>query len=84
MEESTSHLLQEILTELRRQNNSGAPVREIMSISQAAEYLDISEYTLREWARMRKIPHMKVNGSIRFRKSKLDRWMDRQEIGVIQ
>jgi excisionase family DNA binding protein len=84
MEESTPHLLQEILTELRRQNNGGAPVREIMSIAQAAEYLDISEYTLREWTRLRKIPHMKVNGSIRFRKSKLDRWMDRQEIGVIQ
>jgi len=75
-------ILLEILAELRRLNGQPAPAREIMSIPQAAEYLGQSEHTLREWVRMRKIPFSKVNGTIKFRKSKLDRWLDRNEIAV--
>ena len=73
-------LLEQILTELRRQRNGAAAVREVMDVKQAAEYLGQSAYTMREWVRMRKIPHCKINGSIKFRKTKIDRWMELNEI----
>jgi excisionase family DNA binding protein len=82
--ENDPHILEQILTELRRLNDAKAsPSREIMSIPQAAEYLGQSESTLRDWVRLRKIPFSKVNGAIKFRKSKLDRWIDRNEVGMI-
>jgi excisionase family DNA binding protein len=82
--DNDSHLLEQILTELRRLNDAKAtPAREIMSVSQAAEYLGQSEWTLREWVRMRKVPFYKVNGGIKFRKSKLDRWIDHKEIPML-
>jgi excisionase family DNA binding protein len=80
MEPEATQLLQDILAELRRKNNGGAVVREVMDVQQAAEYLGQSAYTVREWVRLRKIPHFKLNRSIRFRKSKIDRWMDLYEI----
>ncbi|MCX6639697.1 MAG: helix-turn-helix domain-containing protein [bacterium] len=76
-------LLQQVLNELRRINSTNAAnTREIMDVSQAAEYLGFSEYSMREMVRMRQIPFHRVKKSIRFRKSKLDRWIDRSEIGV--
>jgi len=75
--------LKAILEELRLNRRAGL-VREIMSVSQAAEYLGQSEYTIRDWVRLRKIPHFKVNGVIKFRKSKLDRWIDRCEVVVLK
>jgi len=82
---SVDFLLAEILKELRRSNDANAAerTREILSLSEAAEYLGQSEYTLREWVRLRKIPYSKVNGAIKFRRSKLDRWIDKHEIAML-
>jgi nitrogen PTS system EIIA component len=75
--------VKEIVDELRRQNKvKTAAEREIMNVREAAEFLGQSEWTLREWVRMRKVPFSKVNGAIKFRKSKLDRWIDRCEVGM--
>ncbi len=83
--EEIRNILKDIREELRRQNKAQQPtVREIMDVQQAAEYLGLSEYTLREWVRKRKIPHLKVNGSLRFRKSKLDRWLDHHEVILLK
>jgi excisionase family DNA binding protein len=79
-----ANILEEILTELRCLNGPAAPAREIMSISQAAEYLGQSEHTLREWIRLRKIPFCKINGTIKLRKSRLDRWIERSEVAVME
>ena len=73
-------LLKEILSELQQIRQQTEPVKEVLSVAQAAQYLSVSEYTLREWVRMKKVPHSKPNGQIRFKKSKLDRWLDRNEI----
>jgi excisionase family DNA binding protein len=84
--DSAAHLLAEILKELRRSNDSqrAERTREILSLPEAANYLGQSEFTIRGWVRMRKIPFSKVNGAIKFRRSKLDRWIDRNEIAVIE
>jgi len=85
-EDLTAFLLAEILKELRRTNDTRAAeqTREILSLSAAAEYLGQSEYTLREWVRLRKIPFSKVNGAIKFRRSKLERWIDRNEVALLE
>ncbi len=75
-------LLKDILTELQQIRRQTEPVKEVFSVHEAAQYLSISEYTLREWVRMRKIPHHKINKQIRFKKSKLDRWLDRNEVST--
>ena len=80
--DETHHLLEQILAELRCRHDGANPVREIMSLPEAAEYLRQSEYTVREWTRLRKVPFHKVNGNIKFRKSRLDRWIDRNEVAV--
>ena len=76
-------VLAEILTELRLLREQSKPTREIMNVPQAAEYLGQKEGTLRDWIRMRKIPHFKVNGSIKFKKSRLDRWLDRGAVPLL-
>ena len=76
--------LEELISEVRLLREQTKPTREIMSVPQAAEYLGQTEGTLRQWVRKRKVPFYKVNGSIKFRKSKLDRWIDRGEVLTIE
>ena len=84
--DSVVFLLTELLKETRRSNDSRAAerTREILSLAQAAEYLGQSEHTLREWVRLHKVPFSKVNGGIKFRRSKLDRWIDRCEVPMLE
>jgi len=78
-------LLQQILAELRRLNDGKeAKVRELMSLEEAADYLRLSPNTLREKVRLRQIPFYKIGGSIRFRRSKIDKWIDRGEVCIIE
>jgi excisionase family DNA binding protein len=82
MEPEATQLLQDILAELRRQRNGGAvaTVREVLTLEEAAEYLRFSPHTVREKMRLQLIPYYRVKGTIRFRKSKLDAWLNAGEI----
>ncbi len=85
--DSVAFLLAEILRELRRSNNANAapgPVREILTLEEVADYLRLSPNTLRDKVRLRQIPFHKVGGSIRFRRSKIDRWINQGEIAMIE
>lgn len=74
-------VLEQILATLKRLEGKASPAdREILDINQAAAYLGQSVHTLRDWIRLHKVPYFKVNGAIKFRKSKLDRWVDRGEV----
>lgn len=53
-----------------------APMREVLDIRQAAEYLGISGDTLYRYASEGFIPAFKLGNRWRFRKSLLDGWMD--------
>ena len=53
--------------------------QEVFNIHEAAQFLRISENTLRGWVRLQQVPVSKINGSIRFRRSKLERWIDLNE-----
>ncbi len=52
--------------------------REVMNIRQASEYMGISADTLYKYASEGKIPAFKLGNRWRFKKSRLDQWMDDQ------
>lgn len=54
-----------------------AEVREVMDIRQAAHYLGISSDSLYRYAATGFIPAFRLGNRWRFRKSRLDEWMDR-------
>ncbi len=54
------------------------PVREVMDIRQAAEYLGISPDSLYRYASEGTIPAFRLGNRWRFKKSRLDSWMDEQ------
>lgn len=49
-----------------------------MTIREVADYLKITEKTAYRLAAARDLPGFKVGGSWRFRRSEIDRWIDRQ------
>jgi excisionase family DNA binding protein len=53
-------------------------LREVMDIRQAADYLGISADTLYKYASEAFIPAFKLGNRWRFRRSRLDEWMDQQ------
>jgi excisionase family DNA binding protein len=58
------------------QLNSDA--REVMNIRQASQYLGVSPDTLYKYVGENKIPAFKLGNRWRFKKSKLDEWMEEQ------
>jgi excisionase family DNA binding protein len=53
-------------------------VREVMDIRQASEYLGISPDTLYKYASEGFVPAFKLGNRWRFKRTRLDEWMDRQ------
>src|ERR1700744_3642227 len=53
-------------------------IREVMDIRQAADYLGISPDTLYKYASESFIPAFKLGNRWRFKKTRLDEWMDQQ------
>jgi excisionase family DNA binding protein len=53
-------------------------VREVMDIRQASDYLGISPDTLYKYASECFVPAFKLGNRWRFKRSRLDEWMDRQ------
>ena len=62
----------------RAEKEIGPPVREVMDIRQAAEYLGISADSLYRYASENTIPAFRLGNRWRFKKTRLDAWMDEQ------
>lgn len=52
---------------------------DIMTIKELAAYLKMAEKTLYRLAANGDVPGFKVGGAWRFRKSEIDKWIDKQE-----
>lgn len=52
---------------------------EIMTIREVADFLRLTEKTAYRFALEGKIPGFKVGGTWRFRKSKIEAWIEQQE-----
>ena len=53
-----------------------ADSREVMNIRQASHYLGVSPDTLYKYVGEQKIPAFKLGNRWRFKKSRLDQWME--------
>ena len=53
-----------------------ADSREVMNIRQASQYLGVSPDTLYKYVNEQSIPAFKLGNRWRFKKSKLDQWME--------
>jgi excisionase family DNA binding protein len=53
-----------------------AESREVMNIRQASQYLGVSPDTLYKYVNEQKIPAFKLGNRWRFKKSRLDQWME--------
>jgi excisionase family DNA binding protein len=57
-------------------NETMADSREVMNIRQASQYLGVSPDTLYKYVGEQKIPAFKLGNRWRFKKSRLDQWME--------
>ena len=58
------------------QGRDMADSREVMNIRQASQYLGVSPDTLYKYVNEQKIPAFKLGNRWRFKKSRLDQWME--------
>src|SRR5258705_11498531 len=63
-----------------RRKDIMADSREVMNIRQASQYLGVSPDTLYKYVNEQKIPAFKLGNRWRFKKSKLDQWMEEKSI----
>jgi len=54
--------------------------REVMNIRQASQYLGVSPDTLYKYVNEQKLPAFKLGNRWRFKKSKLDQWMEEKSM----
>ena len=52
----------------------------LMTIDDLAKYLKITRRTIYEWLKQNKIPAVKLVGQWRFRKDKIDDWLDQKSL----
>ncbi len=54
-------------------------MKKLLTLSQLAEYLQVSKEKLYKMAQDGKIPASKVGGSWRFKLKRIDKWIDERE-----
>jgi len=51
-------------------------IQQLMTIDEVAEYLRVKKRTVYDWLKNGKIPAMKAVGQWRFKKEKIDAWLE--------
>ncbi|MEW6162472.1 MAG: helix-turn-helix domain-containing protein [Nitrospirota bacterium] len=54
--------------------------KEIMTVKQVAEYLQMDEHTVYKLARACQIPSIKIAGQWRFKKDVIDKWISEESL----
>jgi len=54
--------------------------KEIMTVKQVSEYLQMDEHTVYKLARTGLIPSLKIAGQWRFKKDVIDKWISEQSL----
>jgi excisionase family DNA binding protein len=68
-----------------RQGSACGEYPEVMTVKQAADYLQVNDQVLYRYVREGKVPVTKMGATIRFKKSVIDEWLTRESwesIGV--
>ena len=65
-------------TAIEAESSAGASGQfpEVMTVKQAAEYLQVNEQVLYRYVREDKVPVARMGATIRFKKSVLDQWLE--------
>ena len=50
----------------------------LMTIEELSGYLKVTRRTIYEWLKYKKIPAVKLVGQWRFKKNKIDEWLEKQ------
>jgi len=50
----------------------------LMTITELSEYLKVTRRTVYEWLKGKKIPAVRLVGQWRFKKDKIDEWLEQQ------
>jgi len=51
----------------------------LMTIEELATYLKVTKRTIYDWLKNHKVPALKLVGQWRFKKDKIDAWLNKQE-----
>ncbi|MCM8795855.1 MAG: helix-turn-helix domain-containing protein [Candidatus Omnitrophica bacterium] len=54
--------------------------QQLMTIEELADYLKVTRRTIYEWLKTHKIPAIKLIGQWRFKKDKIDAWLEKRAI----
>jgi excisionase family DNA binding protein len=57
-------------------NDTGSGKKTYLTIGEAAAYLKLARQTIRKWVLNKSIPYRKVQKSVRFRLSEIEKWID--------
>ena len=50
----------------------------LLTINQLAEILQVKKNTIYSWIFTKRIPHVKINGALRFKEKEISKWIDGQ------
>ena len=53
--------------------------QQLLTINEVADYLRVKKRTIYEWIKTGKIPAIKAVGQWRFKKEKIDAWLENQK-----
>lgn len=53
----------------------------LWTVADVAEYLGVTERTVRTWQRSQRLPYLKIGGTVRFRLTDVRSWIERFEEG---
>ena len=53
--------------------------QQLMTIEEVAQYLRVKRRTIYEWVKNHRIPAIKTVGQWRFKREKIDAWLDSQQ-----
>jgi len=57
------------------------PPERLWTVADVAEYLGVTERTVRTWQHSQRLPYLKIGGTVRFRPTDVRTWIDRFEEG---
>lgn len=60
-----------------------APIKRLLTTKEAAEVLNLSEQTLRNWRStgLVKVPYVELGSAVRYRVSDLEKYIERNTVG---
>ncbi len=64
---------------LQEGQNVFMPYEDLMTIEEVAKYLRVKRRTIYDWVKKHKIPAIKAVGQWRFKREKIDAWLESQQ-----